>query len=276
MKPLQIPHKHILATLGGWLVLLFPAAPALAADPGGDVVAQTAAEAPLSRAQGDAILRELRVIRAMLGRMQAAGGAPQAAQQRRGPAPFLSVSTKGKPVLGAADAPVTVVEFSDFECPYCKRFSDTVYPRLKQDYIDTGKVRWITSDLPLGFHKEARKAAQASHCAGEQGRYWEMRELLFQNAKQLGEDKLPGYARQLGLDDGAFDACLGSDRHLAAIDAAAKQAMALGVTGTPAFVVGPTAKDTIKGRTIVGAQELGMFEAAIKQAAGQGSEGSAE
>lgn len=130
--------------------------------------------------------------------------------------PTARVSIEDAVALGMADAPVTVVEFTDYQCPYCLRFVENTFPKLKEAFIDTGKVRWVVRDMPLGFHRNARKAAQAAHCAGEQDKFWEMRSVLFANAKQLEETNLPRYAETIGLNPSEFEECLASDRYLAA------------------------------------------------------------
>jgi protein-disulfide isomerase len=168
-------------------------------------------------------------------------------------------------ILGAPDAPVTVVEFTDYQCPFCKRFIQSTFPLLKRDFIDTGKVRWIVRDLPLGFHPNANKAAQAARCAGDQGRFWEMRDTLFRNNANLGIEQLPGYAREVGLDVNAFDACLSSDRHQAQIDQDSQEANRIRVTGTPSFIIGRTAGDTVSGQLVIGAQAPAVFTAEIQR-----------
>lgn len=226
-------------------------------------------ETGLGAGQGEAILQELREIRRLLEKIERQGG-PARPAPRRGPPPTATVSVKDRPMLGQADAPVTVVEFTDFQCPFCRRFIDGSFPGLKDKYIATGKVRWVVRDLPLGFHANARKAAQAAHCAGDQGKYWEMRELLFQNNRDLGEDKLPEYAAQLQLEASGFRACLEGDKHLDQIDADLKMAEAVGITGTPSFVIGPTGEgDTVSGRLVVGAQAPRVFEAEIDKLIGE-------
>lgn len=90
------------------------------------------------------------------------------------------VSMDDDPVLGNANAPITIIEFSDYECPFCKRFYDQTFGQIKKDYIDTGKVKFIYRDYPLSFHPGAEPAAQAANCAGEQGKYWEMHDKIFQ------------------------------------------------------------------------------------------------
>ena len=212
----------------------------------------------------DAILQELKAIREVLEKIQKQGLA--GGKQRAAKPTTASISIKDKPAMGSASAPVTVVEFADYQCPFCLRFTRSTFPSLKRDYIDTGKVRWVALNLPLAFHKDARKAAQAAHCAGEQDKFWEMREVLFQNPKKLGQEDLPEHAVTVELDVEAFKACIASDRHLAAIDQDAKDAGAVRLTGTPSFVVGKTASDKITGQVIIGAQPVNVFSAAIKKA----------
>jgi protein-disulfide isomerase len=212
----------------------------------------------------DAILEELKAIREVLEKIQKQG----LAGGNRGSAKptTATVSIKNKPTMGSATAPVTVVEFADYQCPFCLRFTKTTFPYLKRDYIDTGKVRWVALNLPLEFHKDARKAAQAAHCAGEQDKFWEMREELFKNPRKLGQDDLPEHAVTVKLDVEAFKACIASDRHIADIDQDAKDAGAAHLTGTPSFIVGKTTSDKITGEVIIGAQPLSVFSAAIKKA----------
>jgi protein-disulfide isomerase len=219
-----------------------------------------------------AILQELREIRRVLEKIERQGlGRPA----RRPDTPqTASVSIGKEPTqLGAADAPVTVVEFTDYQCPFCKRFIQTTFPQLKRDYIDTGKVRWIVRDLPLGFHANANKAAIAAHCAGDQGKYWEMRDILFKNNANLGNEKLPRYAREIGLDAKEFDACLSSDRHQSQIDQSSREAGKIRVTGTPSFIIGKTAGDTVSGKLVIGAQPTAVFIAGIQRVLNQAAPG---
>jgi len=219
-----------------------------------------------------AILQELREIRRVLEKIEQQGLA-QPAQRPETPK-TASVSIGEEPTqLGAADAPVTVVEFTDYQCPFCKRFVQTTFPLLQRDYINTGKVRWIVRDLPLGFHANANKAALAAHCAGDQGKYWEMRDILFRNNANLGIEQLPGYAREIGLDGNAFDACLSSERHQARIDQSSREANQIRVTGTPSFIIGKTAGDTVSGQLVIGAQPTAVFTAEIQRVLDQATAG---
>lgn len=230
------------------------------------IAAETAGsgnESPaITQDTANAILQELKEIRRVLEKIEKQGGRAQ----RPSRPTTASVSIKDKQVMGADDAPVTVVEFTDYQCPFCLRFTKTTFPHLKKKYIDTGKVRWVGMNLPLPFHKDARKAAQAAHCAGEQEKFWEMRQVLFKNPKQLGVEHLPAHAESLSLDMDAFNQCLASERHLAQIDQEAKDANAVRLTGTPSFIVGKTASDKITGQVVIGAQPLKVFDAAIDKA----------
>lgn len=233
-----------------------------------------ATEAPAadSKALDSAILEELKAIRQLLEKIEQQGMA--GGRQRPARPTTATVAISGKPVMGSDSAPVTVVEFADYQCPYCLRFTKTTFPYLKRDYIDTGKVRWVALNLPLPFHKDARKAAQAALCAGEQGRFWEMRTELFGNPQKLAAEHLPVHAASAGVGDiEAFNTCLASDRHLDDIDQDAKDAGAVRLTGTPSFIIGKTASDKITGQVVVGAQPLNVFNAAIKKVLGVDTQG---
>ena len=247
-----------------WLACLFAAAIAWAspATLAAGATGSTNSSPTITQDSADAILRELKEIRRVLENIEKQGGKAQ----RPSRPTTASVSIKDKQTMGADDAPVTVVEFTDYQCPFCLRFTKTTFPHLKKKYIDTGKVRWVGMNLPLAFHKDARKAAQAAHCAGEQEKFWEMRQVLFVNPQKLGKVHLPAHAESLSLDMDAFNKCLESERHLAQIDQEAKDANAVRLTGTPSFIVGKTASDKITGQVIIGAQPLNVFDAAIGKA----------
>ena len=222
---------------------------------------------PMTKDQGDAILKELREIKQLLARPQ---------QQQAPAAPSVppkpeNLTVKGDAiyVLGKSDAPLTLVEFTDYQCPFCGRFETTTFPEIKKNYIDTGKVRFILRDLPLDFHPFALKAAQSVHCAGDQGKYWEMKELVFKNQNKIDVDSLAGYAKDLSLNGDTFKSCMADGKHLKEIGDEAKYAASLGITGTPTFVLGKAVGDSVEGRVIVGAQPLAAFEAAINEMLGK-------
>lgn len=235
------------------------------------VICLTISATPLARAdglseqQGKAILNELRQIRQILERMERRNISVTPRKGSRSRPANAKVSSKGRPALGAANAPVTLVEFTDYQCPYCKRFFDTTFPKLKSKYIDTGKVRLVVKDLPLPFHVHARKAALAAHCAGDQGRFWDMHHVLYKNAGKLEEAALSKYAAGLALDTKKFRDCLESGKHRKAIEADIAQARAAGIRGTPAFVLGATTDDFVEGKYIRGAQKFATFESEINR-----------
>jgi protein-disulfide isomerase len=152
------------------------------------------------------------------------------------------------PAKGPANAKVTIVEFSDFECPYCSRAIVTVDEVVKK-YGD--KVRLVFRQFPLPFHEHAGKAAEAALCAGEQGKFWEMHDKLFANQRALEVEQLSGYAKDIGVDQAKFDECLKSGKMAATIKKDTEAGKAVGVTGTPAFF--------INGRMLSGAQPLDAF-----------------
>jgi protein-disulfide isomerase len=194
---------------------------------------------------------------------------PQRSAQNMPTAPTDSVRatvTDGS-VLGRSDAPVTLIEFSDYQCPYCRAFFLDTLPDLRRAYIDTGKLRYVFRDYPLDqIHPQARKAAEAAHCAGDQGRYWEMHDVLFQNQRALAPSELSEHARDLGLDGPAFDACLESGKYAARVNKDHADGIAAGVQGTPGFVVAKTqAGDAVEGTPVRGAQPLDVFRKLIDQ-----------
>ncbi|MFH1256350.1 MAG: DsbA family protein [Candidatus Diapherotrites archaeon] len=155
-------------------------------------------------------------------------------------------------VRGAADAKVTIVEFSDYQCPYCGKAEPTVEQILK-DY--DGKVKLVFRDFPLSFHQYAQKASEASECAGEQGKFWEMHDMLFANQSNLTDAELKKYAADLGLDTAKFNSCLDSGAMASEVQKDFEDGQAAGVSGTPSFF--------INGQILVGAQPISEFKKII-------------
>ena len=173
------------------------------------------------------------------------------------------------PVRGARDAGLTLVEFTDYQCPYCSRHVRETLPQIEKAYVDTGKLRYATLDLPLErIHDLAFKAAEATHCAGQQGRYWEMHDRLFEHQEAL--EPWSDHAVALGLDGALFDGCLASGRFANAVKRDMAEAAKIGFDGTPSFLLGltdPNDPTKVKGLTsIEGAQPFATFEAAIDEA----------
>jgi protein-disulfide isomerase len=165
----------------------------------------------------------------------------------------------GEYALGSATAPVTLVEFTDYQCPFCRRFQTESWPQIKREYVDTGKVRFIVRDLPLSFHSNARPAAEAAHCAGEQGHFWPMHTGLLAKDADLSPQGLEARASSLGLDLPRFRKCIAANKYESAIAANAAQADALGIRGTPAFVVGAAAHGKLDGVLLEGALPYDTF-----------------
>ena len=139
--------------------------------------------------------------------------------------------------LGNPQATIGIVEFSDYQCPYCRGFQQQLYPRLKKEYVDSGVVQFIHKDLPLTrIHPQAMPAALAAECAGAQGRFWEMHDALYENA--LDPALYAGLARRLGLDTEKFSACRGNPASERSIWRDVAEARRLGISGTPSFLIG--------------------------------------
>jgi protein-disulfide isomerase len=221
------------------------------------------AEDTITREQADTLIKEIRELRQAIDRLRA----PRAAD--RPPDEKVRVPLNAPKVLGKADAPVTLVEFTDLECPFCRSFHVGAFEKIKQTYIDSGKVRFVTFDFPLDIHPNARTAAVAVRCAGEQDKFWEMRHLVTVNAATLSREKYVDLAKGLGLDTGKLDQCIDAGRYKADIDRDMAEGLKLGVNGTPTFFVGRTAADAIEGQRIVGAQPFPAFEAQIKALLGE-------
>lgn len=217
-------------------------------------------EPGITRSQADAILNELRQIRKIL---EQARQAPAAGDSEA--LPKATVKLGAGRSLGRSDAPITIVEYTDFQCPFCRRFHLNTFPELRNKYIDTGRVRFFSRDLPLNFHANAMRAAEAARCAADQNQFWPMRDLLSANADKLAEADIYGYAASLKLDAAAFRACLSSGKHKQDISADLKEASTVGISGTPSFVVGKTTAEGVDGVVVVGAQPLEAFENVFKQ-----------
>ncbi len=220
----------------------------------------------ITREQADDILDELRAIRRLLekqdrtvrpGQLPPMPQVPQTGRLR----------LEGGYSLGSIDAPVTIVEFTDYPCPYCRTFESTTLAELRKKYINTGKVRFVVRDFPLAqMHPDATQAAEAAHCAGDQGQFWPMHDALFSDASKLGKNGLIDSAASLKLDMDAFRSCLEGRKHQLEIQKDQQVASSLQINGTPAFLVGKAAGEEVSGAIIVGAQPFSVFEAKLKEA----------
>ncbi len=219
----------------------------------------------MTREQGDAILKELKGMNQRLERIEKQGALAARGKGRPARPTTASVSTLDNPILGDTNAPVTLVEFTDYQCPFCKRFVTDTLPELKKKYIDTGKLRLVLRDLPLSFHKYAKPAARATHCAEEQGKYWQLHDALFKVPKLNAEEQIYASAKGAALDAEAFKQCMDSDRYNKEIEKDVADANKAQITGTPGFVLGKTTSDVVKGTLISGVMPFTFFDTEIKK-----------
>ncbi len=158
--------------------------------------------------------------------------------------------------IGSEDAPVLIQEWSDFECPFCGRFYSDAYQQIKTQYIDTGKVRLEFHHFPLSFHQLAMPAAVAAECAGEQGKFWEYHDKIFEQQSGMNAFSFGIWADELGLNRADFDSCVESGKHEPRILADMQAGQAGGVQGTPGFLV--------NGKLVSGAQPFAVFQQIIE------------
>jgi protein-disulfide isomerase len=194
-------------------------------------------------------------------------GIKKAAEVRQPPSEDQErpVSIDDDSIRGRPNARLTLIEFSDFQCPYCARFYQETLPLIEREYIQTGKIRMVYRDFPLdNIHKDAQKAAEAAQCAGEQGEFWKMHDKLFENNRALGVNDLKRYAGELGLSPDRFDACLDSGKYAEEVRKDLMDGQLAGVQGTPTFFLGYTEKGkTIQAIPIRGARPYIAFKQAF-------------
>lgn len=148
--------------------------------------------------------------------------------------------------LGSDDAAFALVEFADFQCPYCRRFQQTLLPRLRAQFIDTGRLRYFYLDFPLPQHEHAFSASVAAHCAARQGRFWDMADALYAEQARLGGALYAALAARLGLEGERFGTCLGAEGAEGAVRRDVAAARRLGVRVTPTFVLGRLEGDRVR------------------------------
>ena len=186
------------------------------------------------------------------------------------PKPFepSPLSINGAPFIGKPDAPVTMVEFTDYQCPYCKRHATATLPQIVKDYVDTGKVKYVLRDFPLKqIHSNAARLSEAVLCAGDQNKAWEMHDRIFSEAKSPDPNKLSKEIKALKLNAKEFDGCMKSAKYAQMVDDSLKEGSKLGISGTPGFFLGKTdLKDPGKimaTEKIVGAVPFAKFKESI-------------
>jgi protein-disulfide isomerase len=194
-------------------------------------------------------------------------GEQSRSQARAVPALTSPLFLQGEPALGDTNAPITIVEFSDFECSYCRRFHEQVFPKLKTHYIDTGLVRFVHKDLPLPIHPHALQAAAAARCAGKQNHYWDIYSNLFDQQNCLSCKGVLAIAAEADLDITSLKACMENEATLAIINSNRSEASLHNIRATPTFVVGSTQSNgNLDGRVIEGALPWSTFKLIIDKA----------
>ncbi len=195
------------------------------------------------------------------------GGIGGPARVGSAPSGQKEVSEDDDAFLGDKDAPIVMIEFSDFECPFCRSFWRDTLPLIKSEYIDTGKVKFIYRDFPLSFHPGAMPAAQAAECAEEQGKFWEMHDKIFSEQDKQGNgtiqftsEDLKKWAQGVGLNASKFNSCLDSQKYAEEVNKDFQEGQAAGVSGTPGFF--------INGQSVVGAQPFSVFKSLIDEKLG--------
>jgi len=188
------------------------------------------------------------------------------------PQPFRpqEATVAGSPVMGKADAPVTMIEFSDLQCPFCVRYYQQTFPTIVKEFVETDKVRYVVREFPLSqIHPQAQAASRSALCAGNQDKYWEMRGRILDNRERLGDEDLAGYAEATGLDMERWEDCMETEIHAMQVDVDLEAGAQLGVKGTPAFAIGLTDKDDpdkiLVTKLIEGAYPFEAFQKAIQE-----------
>jgi protein-disulfide isomerase len=176
-----------------------------------------------------------------------------------------SMDTTGLISQGDSNAHIAIIEYTDFECPFCGRYARETYPQIEQNYIKTGKVRYFYRDFPLAMHPHAIAAAQAARCANDQGKFWEMHDSLFANQDALTETDFWSRAQSLGLNADQFKQCLSSQKYADTVTQSITAGNGYGITGAPMFYIGSIGQNGVVtiDKTVTGAQPYENFQSAI-------------
>jgi protein-disulfide isomerase len=209
-----------------------------------------------------AIRKDIQELKAILTQKTAAPATPEV--NVKGAELYLG----NNPIRGGGDSGVTMIDITDYQCPYCGRYARETFPDIMKQYVDNGKIRYVVLDQPLPMHKMAAKAAEASHCANEQGKYWGMHDIMM--SKQDSLNNLSLLAGSLNLDVARFDDCMNTNRYAEEVSKSANQVMKMGITGVPGFIIAasdPQNPQRAKGIVFIrGAQPLGNFKMELDKA----------
>jgi len=218
------------------LLLLFSIQPAWAASTKAEVLELQKEVQALKEGQAD-MKSDLAEIKKLLESGARAAATPPKAK------PFepRDVMITGAPVKGDANAKVTLIEYSDYQCPFCSRHSKQTMPQIIKNYVDAGKVKFVMREFPIpSLHPRATAASEAALCASAQGKYWEMHDILFSNQRKMSNDDLRAYASEIGLDADKFNTCLEQKDYAEQVSKDIQEGKEMGVKGTPSFVLGLT------------------------------------
>ena len=268
MGMVRVPSRSLF--LARWLflagvlalaALMLVGAPAALAQ-SADEIQALKAEIQALKAGQEAIQKQLSDIQKILTR----------ATRGRAETPFkpLDLTVADSPYLGLPDATVTLVEFTDYQCPFCRRHGARTKPQLVKEYVETGKVKYVVREFPLAqIHPQATKAAEAALCAGDQGKYWDMNNVFFANQRKLKVADLKAHAEGLGLDVARFNECLDGKKYAKRVQSDLQAGIKAGVRGTPSFFLGltdPADQTKFKATKMLrGAQPYSAFKQAIDQ-----------
>jgi protein-disulfide isomerase len=255
------------------LAALAAAAPALAQS--ADELGALKAEIQALKAGQAAMQKDLTAIKEIL--IRATGGQRQARSEPSFEPQDLSIADA--PYLGEATATVTLVEFTDYQCPFCRRHSAQTKPQLVTDYVETGKLKYVMREFPLAqIHPLATKASEAALCAGDQGQYFAMNEAFFADPRKLAPADLTAHAEALGLDVADFSECLDGGKYAERVQKDLADGAKAGVRGTPSFFLGLTdPEDATKIKAVKvlrGAQPYAVFKQAIDELVAEAAKGS--
>ena len=216
--------------------------------------------------QATQIQKELSEIKVLLSRPGALQPQPQQPPQVN--IEGIEFEIGNNPILGKESARLILVEFTDYQCPFCGRYARETFPQLRKQYVENGTIRYAVIDQPLPMHPEAAKAAEASHCAQDQGKFWEIHEEMM--GKQDDLKDLSSYAKTLNLNVGQFEECLNTGKYSDVIRKDMELANKLGVNGVPGFIIGTVSRTDPRKVTgismIRGAMPLGAFQQEIDSA----------
>ena len=252
------------SAIGIALLLIFASQPVWAASTKDEIIELKKEVQTLKEGQ-DTMKNDLAEIKKLLKSGAAAPKAPAAK-------PFepRDVMITGAAVMGEANARVTLIEYSDYQCPYCSRHSKQTMPEIIKNYVNEGKVKFLMREFPIpSLHPRATAASEAALCAGNQGKYWEMSDALFSNQRKLSDEDLLGYASEIGLDTDEFNSCFAQKEYAEQINKDVQEGQQMGVRGTPSFVLGltdPADSNKIKVTKFVrGARDYATFSKEIEE-----------